>query len=73
MLEPERYPDRLLDAEQAAEMLSVTVAAIRKWTSQRRIPAVRPGNGRAVRYRLSDMLKFLDRWTTPALRETARS
>jgi excisionase family DNA binding protein len=72
VLKTEQFPDRLLNVEQAAEMLSVTVAAIRKWTAQRRIPSVRPGNGRAVRYRLSDLLKLVERWTTPALRDGAK-
>jgi excisionase family DNA binding protein len=72
MLKTEEVPDRLLNVKQAAELLAVTVAAVRKWTAQRRIPSVRPGNGRAVRYRLSDLVKLIDRWTTPALRDSAR-
>jgi len=44
---------QLLTTEQAAQRLAVTEAAVRKWISQRRLPAVRLG--RCVRLRLADV------------------
>lgn len=61
-------PDRLLGAEQAAELLGVEPATIRKWTYQRRLPVVHPGGGRAARYRLSALLELIVKWERPALR-----
>ncbi len=61
-------PDRLLTAEQAAEMLAVEVSTIRQWTYQRRLPVVHPVGGRAARYRLSVLLALMEKWTRAALR-----
>lgn len=61
-------PDRLLTAEQTAELFGVEVSTIRQWTYQRRLPVVHPGGGRAARYRLSVMLDLMDKWTRAALR-----
>jgi len=44
---------QLLTTEQAAQRLAVTEAAVRKWISQGRLPAVRLG--RCVRLRLADV------------------
>jgi len=62
-------PDRLLTAREAAEMLSVQLSTVRRWTSDRKLPVCHPGGGRAARYRLSDLLKLLEKWSTPAVRE----
>ncbi len=44
---------QLITTEEAAKRLAVTEAAVRKWISQRRLPAVRLG--RCVRLRLADV------------------
>ena len=44
---------QLLTTEEAAKRLAVTEAAVRKWVSQKRLPAVRLG--RCVRLRLADI------------------
>ena len=60
-------PDRLLTAVEAAGLLGVSVATIRKWSYERRLPVVHV-NGRAARYRQSVLLKLIDQWTQPAMR-----
>jgi excisionase family DNA binding protein len=45
--------DQLMTAKEAAEMLAVTEAAIRKWVYQRRLPSVRMG--RLLRLRRKDV------------------
>jgi excisionase family DNA binding protein len=46
--------EKLYTAKEAAEILSVQLATIRRWTYERRLTFVRVG-GRAVRYRESDL------------------
>jgi excisionase family DNA binding protein len=46
--------DRLVDAEEAAEILGMTTAAVRKAAMRRTIPAERVG--RRLRFRLSSLL-----------------
>jgi excisionase family DNA binding protein len=50
--------DQLLTPEQAAERLACTESAVRKWISQRRLPAVKVG--RLTRLRETDLEAFLD-------------
>lgn len=45
--------DQLLTVKQAAQMLSCSEAAIRKWLYKRRLPAVKVG--RLIRLRLRDI------------------
>ena len=45
--------DRLLTVKDAAELLSCSEAAVRKWIYQRRLPHVKVG--RLTRLRLSDV------------------
>jgi len=45
--------DKLLTVEEAAEALTCSVAAIRKWLYQRKVPAVKVG--RLVRIRQRDL------------------
>ena len=50
-------PDRLLSLRKAAELLGVSVSALRRWDKSKHLTAVRtPGGHR--RYRLSDIEKF---------------
>ena len=65
------FPDRLLDASEAAELLGVELCTIRQWTYQRRIPVVHPAGGRAARYRLSVLLQLMAQWEQPALQPLA--
>ena len=51
--------DRLLTAGEAAEMLGLKLATVRRLTYERRLPVVRPTGKRAVRYRLSDLQALL--------------
>jgi excisionase family DNA binding protein len=45
--------DQLLSVKQAAEMLSCSQVAIRRWVSQKRLPCVKVG--RLTRLRLTDL------------------
>lgn len=49
--------DKLLDVKQAAELLSCSEAAIRKWICQRRLPVVKVG--RLTRVRQSDLERLI--------------
>ena len=51
--------ENLMDAAQAAQYLGVTIHAIRRWTSERRIPHVKLANGSLVRYRQQDLDEFV--------------
>ena len=64
------YPDRLLDVNAAAELLSVAPKTVRKWVYERRLPVVKL-RGTAVRLRLSDLEKIIRADTVPALRPLA--
>lgn len=50
---------RLLRAEEAGQLLGLTVATIRRMTAAGELPAVHPTGRRAVRYRLSDLEALL--------------
>lgn len=62
--------DAMLTTVQAAEVLGVKAATVRKWRAERRLPAVVVG-GTAVRFRQSELLKFLKAGERPALRPLA--
>ena len=52
--------DPLLSPEQAAEMLGVSVGTLSVWRCVRRYPALRYTKiGRSVKYRLSDIERFI--------------
>jgi excisionase family DNA binding protein len=59
--------DPLLDIREAAALLALQPATLRRWTFTRRIPSVRLGL-RAVRYRRSELLRFIAAGERPALR-----
>src|SRR5438477_584483 len=62
-------PDRLLDVNEAAEMLGLAPATLYDWAYKRKIPVVKPSGPRGpLRFRLSAMLKLIERWERPALR-----
>jgi excisionase family DNA binding protein len=59
--------DQLLTVEAAAARLSCSVAAVRRWIYQRRLPVVKVG--RLVRLRESDLQAFI----AEGLRKASRS
>jgi excisionase family DNA binding protein len=60
--------DQLMTVKQAAEALSCSEAAIRKWIYQRRLPAVKVG--RLTRLRASDLEALLAKGLPRASRLT---
>jgi excisionase family DNA binding protein len=60
-----RNEGELLSAERLAAKLSVSLATVRAWTSRCDIPHLKIG--RLVRYRLNDVLIWIDR-ANPSLR-----
>ena len=63
----EARPTDLLDIREAGELLCLKPATLRRWTFTRRIPFVRLGL-RAVRFRRSDLERFIADGQRPALR-----
>jgi excisionase family DNA binding protein len=59
--------DAMLDTTKAAEFLGVKPATVRKWKAERRLPFTKVG-GTAIRFRQSELVKFLKQGDTPALR-----
>ena len=59
--------DPLLDIREAALLLALQPATVRRWTFRRIIPSVRLGL-RSVRYRRSELEKFIAAGERPALR-----
>jgi len=55
---------RLLKAEEAASLLGLTVAGIRRWIMERRIPYVKVGQ--CVRIEFSAIERLIDRGRVPA-------
>jgi excisionase family DNA binding protein len=62
--------DRLLDVQEAADMLSIKVPTLYQWAYQRRIAVVKL-NGRALRFRLSEIERLIAQGDRPALRDSA--
>jgi excisionase family DNA binding protein len=50
--------EKLLRAEELAEKIGLKLATVRRWSYEKRIPAVRVGK-RSIRYRLSDVQRML--------------
>ena len=63
-------PDRLLlklyTAPEAAELLGLTLGHLRNLTHQKELPCVKIGS-RGVRYRLLDLLAWIEERSRPAL------
>ena len=57
--------DRLVNAEEAARILGLKVATVRKLTSIRELACVRPTGRRCVRYRVGDLMDLIRRRTQP--------
>lgn len=52
--------DRMLSTNQVAAILSISAETLRKWRQRRRCLRFYTYRGGVVRYRLSDVLKFID-------------
>lgn len=54
--------EQLLTERQAAEMLALSFTTLATWRCKKRygLPFVKIGAGRAVRYRLSDVQRFIE-------------
>ncbi len=55
---PFRPDDRLLSADEAAELLGVSAYTVRQWARERRIPYV-PLGRKLKRFRLSSLLAWM--------------
>lgn len=53
-------PNELLDIGQAAALLNVSQASLRRWTNSGRLPCLRVGQRRERRFRRGDLLAFLE-------------
>lgn len=60
--------DQLLSAKQAAQVLSCSEAAIRKWAHQRKLPIVKVG--RLTRFRPRDLEALIAKGLRPSDRKT---
>ena len=54
--------DRLLDVNEAAEYLGLTVGSLYHFVSEKRIPVVRISK-RCIRFRMSDLLRWINEKT----------
>jgi excisionase family DNA binding protein len=61
--------DRLLDVHEAAALLGLRPSTLYQWAYQRRIPVVKIG--RALRFRLSALLRLIEVSERPALSSSA--
>jgi excisionase family DNA binding protein len=62
--------DPILNTVEAAAFLGVRPPTVRKWKAERRLPCVVVG-GTAIRFRQSELVKFLKAGERPALRPVA--
>jgi excisionase family DNA binding protein len=62
---PTSLPERLLDVNEAAAMLSLKPSTLYQWAYERRLPIVKLG--RALRFRLSDIEELIARSLRPPL------
>jgi len=64
MTEISRNTDGVLDNDQAAAYIGCTPGTLRVWVSKRKVPFVRVNS--LVRFRKSDLDRFLDERLVPA-------
>ena len=66
-------PDRLLDVDQAAELLGLKPSTLYAWAHQRKVPVVKPSGPRGpLRFRQSTLLALMAKWERPALPAAGR-
>jgi excisionase family DNA binding protein len=63
----------LLDIREAARFLGVSTTSLRRWTNSGRLASVRVGVRGDRRFRLPDLVAFLEEHPTPALTTPAKS
>ena len=56
-------PPKLLSPREAAEVLGLSVATLATWRSEGRVPLRFVRCGRHIKYRLSDLIDFIDKRT----------
>ena len=54
------FDSELLDIAQAAALLQVSEASLRRWTNRGRLPCLRIGGRRERRFRQADLMAFLE-------------
>ena len=54
------HQDRLLNEKQAAHLLGISPKTLRNWRYEGRGPVYRKTGRGAIRYRISDILKFIE-------------
>ncbi len=63
---PEKAAERLMTRQEAAEFLGLKPQTLNNWAvEQRHFPVIKIG-GRCVRYRLSDLQRFIEQSVRPA-------
>jgi excisionase family DNA binding protein len=65
-MEPEPQTQRFLNVSEAAELLGVSAASLRKWSDQGLVPVYRTPGGQR-RYSLADLEEFLASMRQPAI------
>jgi len=64
-------PDRFLNLTEAAELLKVSKSSLRRWTNSGDLPSYRVGVRAERRFRLSDLLDFVESRTAAAKPQSA--
>lgn len=62
-LKPDSFPDKLLSRKEAAEMLGVKETTLASWHNTSRYPLTVVKVGKLAKYRISDINRFLDRYS----------
>lgn len=62
-------PTRLVDSDEAAQMLHVSPGTLAVWRCRQTYPLAFVKVGRSVRYRLEDLHDFVSRRTNPGCKE----
>ena len=60
-----QFNDKLLTRKEAAELLGTTEGTLAVWTCNKRYALPMVKIGRLVKYRLSDLMAFIDARTVP--------
>src|SRR5882672_10420537 len=60
-------PPELLDIAQAAALLQVSEASLRRWTNRGQLPCLRIGGRRERRFRRADLIAFMEGHPSDAL------
>ena len=58
--------EELLGWDAAADMIGCKIPTLRQWVRQRRVPHLRVGKTKLVRFRRRDLAEWLDQQAVPA-------